>query len=330
MSLGRLLRSSVLLALLTELRCDDDNVGLSGLVLLLRSRHVVNLGSGALLRVLVQMSDVVLDLVGDNARLSWLGSGDVNDLDLRLLRARSVPVTMSVMATMATVGVGTGTRSHAMVVVMVVVTVAIAIAVAVILEMNDSRLNGAGRLLLLVMVVVVVFFLNFVMDDTAANLRLVGLGLIVVVVVWLLVVVVVGLVGLLVVGLLVRLLVGLHVGRDVGLLDRRDVGLSGRTVVEWLLSFLGEDLGKNGFSLNVKVLVRVMAVGVVEWVITIDAAFLLVESSVGYAVAESVDLWGAGAIGNAVSKSITHLVNIKANAVTKSIVVRIELILGVG
>ena len=325
-----MLRSSVLLALLTELRCDDDNVGLSGLVLLLRSRHVVNLGSGALLRVLVQMSDVVLDLVGDNARLSWLGSGDVNDLDLRLLRARSVPVTMSVMATMATVGVGTGTRSHAMVVVMVVVTVTVAIAVTVILEMNDSRLNGAGRLLLLVMVVMVVFFLNFVMDDTAANLRLVGLGLIVVVVVWLLVVVVVGLVGLLVVGLLVRLLVGLHVGRDVGLLDRRDVGLSGRTVVEWLLSFLGEDLGKNGFSLNVKVLVRVMAVGVVEWVITIDAAFLLVESSVGYAVAESVDLWGAGAIGNAVSKSITHLVNVEANAVTKSIVVRIELILGVG
>ena len=324
-----MLRSSVLLALLTELRCDDDNVGLSGLVLLLRSRHVVNLGSGALLRVLVQMSDVVLDLVGDNARLSWLGSGDVNDLDLRLLRARSVPVTMSVMATMATVGVGTGTRSHAMVVVMVVVTVTVAIAVTVILEMNDSRLNGAG-LLLLVMVVMVVFFLNFVMDDTAANLRLVGLGLIVVVVVWLLVVVVVGLVGLLVVGLLVRLLVGLHVGRDVGLLDRRDVGLSGRTVVEWLLSFLGEDLGKNGFSLNVKVLVRVMAVGVVEWVITIDAAFLLVESSVGYAVAESVDLWGAGAIGNAVSKSITHLVNVEANAVTKSIVVRIELILGVG
>ena len=325
-----MLRSSVLLALLTELRCDDDNVGLSGLVLLLRSRHVVNLGSGALLRVLVQMSDVVLDLVGDNARLSWLGSGDVNDLDLRLLRARSVPVTMSVMATMATVGVGTGTRSHAMVVVMVVVTVTVAIAIAVILEMNDSRLNGAGGLLLLVMVVVVVFFLNFVMDDTAANLRLVGLGLIVVVVVWLLVVVVVGLVGLLVVGLLVRLLVGLHVGRDVGLLDRRDVGLSGRTVVEWLLSFLGEDLGKNGFSLNVKVLVRVMAVGVVEWVITIDAAFLLVESSVGYAVAESVDLWGAGAIGNAVSKSITHLVNVEANAVAKSIVVRIELILGVG
>ena len=325
-----MLRSSVLLALLTELRCDDDNVGLSGLVLLLRSRHVVNLGSGALLRVLVQMSDVVLDLVGDNARLSWLGSGDVNDLDLRLLRARSVTVTMSVMATMATVGVGTGTRSHAMVVVMVVVTVAVAIAVTVILEMNDSRLNGAGGLLLLVMVVMVVFFLNFVMDDTAANLRLVGLGLIVVVVVWLLVVVVVGLVGLLVVGLLVRLLVGLHVGRDVGLLDRRDVGLSGRTVVEWLLSFLGEDLGKNGFSLNVKVLVRVMAVGVVEWVITIDATFLLVESSVGYAVAESVDLWGAGAIGNAVSKSITHLVNVKANAVTKSIVVRIELVLGVG
>ena len=325
MSLGRLLRSSVLLALLTELRCDDDNVGLSGLVLLLRSRHVVNLGSGALLRVLVQMSDVVLDLVGDNARLSWLGSGDVNDLDLRLLRARSVPVTMSVMATMATVGVGTGTRSHAMVVVMVVVTVTVAIAVTVILEMNDSRLNGAGGLLLLVMVVMVVFFLNFVMDDTAANLRLVGLGLIVVVVVWLLVVVVVGLVVV-----VVGLHVGLHVGRDVGLLDRRDVGLSGRTVVEWLLSFLGEDLGKNGFSLNVKVLVRVMAVGVVEWVITIDAAFLLVESSVGYAVAESVDLWGAGAIGNAVSKSITHLVNVEANAVAKSIVVRIELVLGVG